>query len=583
MTVSTSQSSTQFNGDGATTQFPFGFKALEKNDIRVLLTNTTDSALDGILPNATITATQGSAYTVTLGNPGGQVDFSISSAPSGGITVTVQRATSPLQQIDYVPNDPFPAETHERGLDRAALRDQELREIITRSVKYQPGDNQSITTELPLAGERADRVLGFNSQGSPIAVTAISDSQATVSNFAENLLDDATAAEARQTLGVAGLADFFGVTSGSANAYTLNLAPGISEEDGRVLFVEFDSTNAAGATLDFNGNGAKPLIVTDSINGSPRRNVFGGELRGGGVYVVQFRAASLEWIVLTGVSAGGFTRADLATKPNANTFTQLQTVSTATADVNNGYKIEGTFSNAHDFRIVQRNAGILAVRDETLNVNLFGYNSNTDRVFVDRDLVAGSPSSPVRTDANSTWKLINTFSVPTGVGDFVVPIPTSGISRVQMHLIALEKSSASDPFVRFRSNGVRLNNVGDYSEILWSHTGGNAASNDTTSNKINMNNLFNFGEIGAPKYPIGGTLTVDNSTSTSNYTILQGEIASAEGTSGNINKPIKALFTGMLNPSTFTSPKVMDGIEFVAGLPNSGVTWEGGTILVEVI
>jgi hypothetical protein len=45
------------------------------------------------------------------------------------------RDTTQVQAIDYIANDPFPAETHEEGLDRSVILAQELQEEVDRSIK----------------------------------------------------------------------------------------------------------------------------------------------------------------------------------------------------------------------------------------------------------------------------------------------------------------------------------------------------------------------------------------------------------------------------------------------------------------
>ena len=39
------------------------------------------------------------------------------------------------KNIDYIANDPFPAESHEEGLDRAMMAVQQLQEEVDRSIK----------------------------------------------------------------------------------------------------------------------------------------------------------------------------------------------------------------------------------------------------------------------------------------------------------------------------------------------------------------------------------------------------------------------------------------------------------------
>lgn len=175
MTVTTTDAQVQYAGDGSTTQFPFSFVTLEEDDMDVLLTNTTGSTLDGIAPFSTTQLTLNDDYSITISNPGGTVDLSGGSspfgAPSSGVRITLLRDTDFTQEIDYLENDPFPADTHETGLDRSALRDQEIQEALDRLVRTQVGD-QTTNLELPLTIERQGKVLAFDSNGNAIATDA---------------------------------------------------------------------------------------------------------------------------------------------------------------------------------------------------------------------------------------------------------------------------------------------------------------------------------------------------------------------------------------------------------------------------
>jgi hypothetical protein len=259
MTVSTTNARQQYSGDGSTTNFSFSFKVLTEAELQVLGVNTTGNALDGISPGETQVYTQGTNYSVSLNNPGGTVVFN--SAPSAGIRITIVRQSKQTQDIDYVENDPFPAATHEEGLDRAVLRDQERRQEIERSLRIGLADDTSVDLILPTKENRRNTGLGFDSNGKPVPFSGfVNSDQVPVSSFAETLLDDTSASEARQTLGVAGQADRFAVTTGTGS--TLEAVPNTPTAltTGETVFLRFHTTVVAGATLNVNSTGAKVVV-----------------------------------------------------------------------------------------------------------------------------------------------------------------------------------------------------------------------------------------------------------------------------------------------------------------------------------
>jgi hypothetical protein len=74
------------------------------------------------------------------------------------------------QAIDYIANDPFPAETHEEGLDRSTMVAQQVAEESNRSIKLSRTNTMTSTEFTVGATDRANKVLAFDSAGE-ISVT----------------------------------------------------------------------------------------------------------------------------------------------------------------------------------------------------------------------------------------------------------------------------------------------------------------------------------------------------------------------------------------------------------------------------
>lgn len=120
MTVSTTISNIVYTADGVQTVFPITYSVDSASDIVV--------GLDGIITTTGFTITLNANQSA---NPGGEVTFD--TAPVNGVQVDLARQTSLTQQTDYNAYDPFPAETHERALDKLTLIAQD---IDSRSAKY---------------------------------------------------------------------------------------------------------------------------------------------------------------------------------------------------------------------------------------------------------------------------------------------------------------------------------------------------------------------------------------------------------------------------------------------------------------
>jgi hypothetical protein len=163
MTISSTTVRNSYSGDNSTTTFSYTFKIFADSDIQVIIRST-----DGTETTKTITT----HYTVTgAGNSGGgSVIFTSGNIPTSTQTVVLRRNIPQTQAIDYIANDPFPAESHEEGLDRATMAIQQLQEEVTRSLKLSKTNTMTSTEFTVGASARANKILAFDANGE-IAVT----------------------------------------------------------------------------------------------------------------------------------------------------------------------------------------------------------------------------------------------------------------------------------------------------------------------------------------------------------------------------------------------------------------------------
>jgi len=139
MTINTTETNPKsYTGDGTTVLFTVPFYFIADGDLRLETIPTTGTALPTPL---TITTD----YTVSdAGNlNGGSVTMVV--APTSSQKLRITRWVDPIQPIDYVENDSFPAETHERGLDRLTMLIQQMLTGLNAGV-YDAGAVTSIMT-----------------------------------------------------------------------------------------------------------------------------------------------------------------------------------------------------------------------------------------------------------------------------------------------------------------------------------------------------------------------------------------------------------------------------------------------------
>jgi hypothetical protein len=152
MSVSATGNNIQYVGNGLTKIFAFPYLFLARGDVYV--TSTTAGVETALTQNVDFTVSG------ELAPAGGTITFA--TAPAIGAIITIYRETTRTQQVDYVSQDNFPAETHETALDRLTLIVQDLYARVRRSLRV-PLSNGELS-ELTRSA-RADRVVGFNGAG----------------------------------------------------------------------------------------------------------------------------------------------------------------------------------------------------------------------------------------------------------------------------------------------------------------------------------------------------------------------------------------------------------------------------------
>ena len=253
MTVSSTTSSVSYAGDGATTIFPVSFYFLDGAHVKAVLRD--DSS------GSETPWTQPADFAIAGAGEQAGGTLTATAAPASGRTLLIYRDVPATQETDYVENDPFPAESHERALDKVTMIVQQLGREISRSFRLKISDPTD-SIELPDVEMRKGKYLFFDpATGEPSVASVVAVGSLVVSAFWQSVLDENNAAASRAVLEAAGLnvQNVFtaaeqilrSTDSGSgpgpiarlANLVSLWLDVAAGSEDGQLLF----QTMAGGA------------------------------------------------------------------------------------------------------------------------------------------------------------------------------------------------------------------------------------------------------------------------------------------------------------------------------------------------
>ncbi len=262
MTVATTANRQSYNGDDATIEFVFTFKAFEASDIKVVVR----SAL-GVETTLTLDTDYTVAVLATTGGTVTLIGTYAATPPATGETVTVYRDLPYTQEIDPVENDPQRADVAEEGLDRAVILIQQLKDAISRSIQLPVS---TAFSDLSLPEPVAGKYLGWNDDGDALENRELISSVG-VSTFMAGLLNDEDAAAALTTLGVSAFVKtLLDDTSAKAARATLAALPAAAYEltDGATIAIDWDNGATQYVVLGATG---RTVTFANPVNGAVYR------------------------------------------------------------------------------------------------------------------------------------------------------------------------------------------------------------------------------------------------------------------------------------------------------------------------
>lgn len=181
MTVSSSTDRATFVGNNVAQIFPLPFRFFDNSEIEAWLVTNATGALSPL--------TLGTHYTLSgAGDPeedGSPVsELTMLAAPTALQSLLVQRVIPITQPTDIVNQGRFLPEIHENVFDRLTMLIQQAAGESKGAIRVAVGDPEP--ARLAPAVSRANQLLGFDSNGNPVAVAPISGSS---SELALNLLN----------------------------------------------------------------------------------------------------------------------------------------------------------------------------------------------------------------------------------------------------------------------------------------------------------------------------------------------------------------------------------------------------------
>ena len=219
MTIASTTSKVSYNGSGTVGPFPVTFKFIKNADI--VATKRSSLGVETVLALTT-------GYTLTGAGDAAGGALTLTVALAVGESLVIARAPGIVQEVDYVENSAFPAETHEGALDLLTMICQSLQEQVDRAVKV---EISSTTDPDDLLAELAADVVSAAASAS--TATTQAGLAATAKTGAETARDDAS--------------DFADTASAGAGVITANLAA-INNITANLTAVQGAAANASTAS-----------------------------------------------------------------------------------------------------------------------------------------------------------------------------------------------------------------------------------------------------------------------------------------------------------------------------------------------
>jgi hypothetical protein len=464
MTISSTETRKSYNGNGVTTVFTFDYLFLAAADLQVRL-------VDAV--GAVTLLTLNTDYTVTgVGNDNGG-DVTLNTAPAVGERLVINRVMNLVQEIDYITGDPFPAQTHERGLDRLTMMVQQHDERLDR------------TLQLPITSEANAALID------PEAVEVVANIAGDVTTVALNDANVTTVA------GISG-----NVTTVAGISGNVTTVAGIQANVTTVATNDANVTTVAGSIANVNTTGNNIANVNTVAGNTTNINTVAADLStadnigivAGDIANVNAVGSNIAAVIAVDANETNINNVN-ANATNINTVAGIAANVTTVAGISaNVTTVAGIDS---DVTAVAGNAtNINTVAGNTTNINtVAGNTTNINTVAgntTNINTVAGISSDVTAVAANnadvSTVSGISTEVAAVGAVASDIPTVAANVTDITNFADVYLGAKTSDPSTRNDSSALQtgdlyFNTSADemrvYTGSAWKATG--SAVNGTTA------------------------------------------------------------------------------------------------------
>lgn len=454
MSVSNTATRTPYTGNGSTTSFAtvFQFQGAGTTSELTVVKRIIATGVESTLTYTT-------DYTVTGGN--GETGTVIAAtAPANTVEWHIIRNTTQSQTADYVENDPFPADAHERALDRLAMVNQEQETDLGKAFKYSDtytGNGSTVMPE-PAAGKG----LVWNSGGTALesstddfgtSASAAATSATAAASSATSAASSASTATAQATLATAYAVKVDGVAAGSDHSskawavggtgITDTSSKGAAKEwavetSGTVDGTSFSSKEYAAGTQGSTGGSSKSWAQdADQVNGADTNDRSAKAWsQGASMTGSTLGGASKDWAQVTGGTVDGTL---FSSKEHAQGVTSGNGGSSKQWSLGGGSFDVDTAITGSDFSAKKYAANAAASASQAASGQIYS-------TVVNQTSATLSPAL----SADGTYFLCDTSS-----NNITITLPAIGTSEGVKY--AFQKTSASNSLIFSRSGTDTLN------------------------------------------------------------------------------------------------------------------------------